>query len=127
MYKTILFDFDGTLVPSLDLWLQAFQYAIAQYGREIPEQTIIDRFYYRDYADVSAEFDFPSGEEMAKHVHDGIAVAYESAELFDDARKVLAAVGAAGMKTGLKTTTPQPQNDTTHNHQNNDNNNDTIV
>src|SRR3569833_3160246 len=109
MYKTILFDFDGTLVPSLDLWLQAFQYAIAQYGREIPEQTIIDRFYYRDYADVCAEFDFPSGEEMAKHVHDGIAVAYESAELFDDARKVLAAVGAAGMKTGLVTSAPRPQ------------------
>src|SRR3569833_4698900 len=101
MYKTILFDFDGTLVPSLDLWLQAFQYAIAQYGREIPEQTIIDRFYYRDYADVCAEFDFPSGEEMAKHVHDGIAVAYESAELFDDARKVLAAVGAVGLLSGL--------------------------
>jgi len=97
MYRTILFDFDGTLIPSLDLWLQAFQYAISQYGREIPEQTIIDRFYYRDYADVCAEFDFPSATEMERHVHDGIATAYETAVLFDHALDVLNAGRSAGL------------------------------
>jgi len=107
MYRTILFDFDGTLIPSLDLWLQAFQYAIAQYGRDIPEQTIIDRFYYRDYADVCAEFDFPDAAEMERHVHDGIATAYETAVLFDDALHVLDASRAAGMKTGLVTSSPR--------------------
>jgi pyrophosphatase PpaX len=109
MYRTILFDFDGTLVPSLDLWLQAFQYAISKYGREIPEQTIIDRFYYRDYADVCAEFEFPNAVEMEKHVHEGLTTAYEAAELFDDARQVLDAVRAAGMKTGLVTSSPRLQ------------------
>ena len=109
MYTTILFDFDGTLVPSLDLWLQAFQYAISQYGREIPEQTIIDRFYYRDYADVCAEFDFPNAADMERHVHDGIATAYETAVLFDDARHVLDATRAAGLKTGLVTSSPRPE------------------
>lgn len=109
MYRTILFDFDGTLVPSLELWLRAFQYAIAQYGREIPEQTIIDRFYYRDYSDVCAEFGFPSADELRDHVHDGLTIAYQSAELFDGARELLGAVKAAGMKTGLVTSSPRLQ------------------
>jgi pyrophosphatase PpaX len=109
MYSTLLFDFDGTLVPSLELWLQAFQYAVSQYGRDIPEQTIIDRFYYRDYVDVCAEFGFPSGEELRDHVHDGLTIAFTSAELFEGVKDLLAKARSTGKRVGLVTSSPRMQ------------------
>ena len=109
MYKTLLFDFDGTLVPSLELWLQAFQYALAQYDRELPEQTIIDRFYYREYVDICAEFDLPSGPDLREHVHDGLTIAFTKAELYDGVRAVLLTARAGGLRVGLVTTSPRMQ------------------
>jgi len=109
MYRTILFDFDGTLVPSLELWLQAFQYALAQYDRTLPDQTIIDRFYYREYADICAEFDLPSGPELRDHVHDGLTISFQKAGLYEGVQQLIESCRASDMKVGLVTTSPRLQ------------------
>lgn len=109
MYQTILFDFDGTLVPSLDLWLTSFQYAVSQYGREISAQTIIDRFYYRDPAEVCAEFDLREPDRFQAHVHDGLTKAYERVEVFEGAREVIGRTRSLGWKVGLVTSSPRKQ------------------
>lgn len=109
MYQTILFDFDGTLTPSLELWLQAFQYALRQYERELPEETIIRRFFYRDYHDVVQEFDLPSGPELERHVHDGLSLAFASPRLFPGVLDVLDFCRADGTTLGLVTSSPRKQ------------------
>lgn len=108
-YETILFDFDGTLTPSLELWLQAFQHALRQYERELPEETVIRRFFYRPYEDVAAEFGLPSGPELERHVHDGLTLAFAEPHLFPGVRDVLDFCREAGWKIGLVTSSPRSQ------------------
>lgn len=108
-YQTILFDFDGTLTPSLELWLQAFQYALWQYERELPEDTIIKRFFYRDYHDVVTEFGLPSGPELERHVHDGLTLAFAEPLLFPGVRDVLEFCREADLTLGLVTSSPRQQ------------------
>lgn len=107
MYRTLLFDFDGTLVPSLELWLQAFQYALRQYDRELPERTIIDRFYYREYDDICAEFGLPSGTELRDLVHEGLAITFETATPYDGVLPLIDAAREAGLNVGMVTTSPR--------------------
>ncbi len=109
MYNTVLFDFDGTLTPSLELWLQAFQYALRQYERELPEETIIQRFFYRDYHDVVKEFDLPSGPELERHVHDGLTLAFAEPRLFPGVRDVLDFCRGRNLTLGLVTSSPRKQ------------------
>ena len=107
--QTVLFDFDGTLTPSLELWLQAFQHALAQYAREVPEEIIIGRFFYRPFEDVAREFDLPSGEEFGAHVHAGLSRAFETPRLHPGVRDVLDFCRASGLARGLVTSSPRPQ------------------
>ncbi len=107
--QAVLFDFDGTLAPSLELWLQAFQYALARHERVVPEDTIIRRFFYRPYAQVAQEFALPSGEELEKHVHDGLTLAFGSITLYPGVRDVLHFCRQTGRATGLVTSSPRPQ------------------
>lgn len=57
MYRTILFDFDGTIVSSLELWLEGFRHAFSELGRDVPDSTIIERCFYRDGESLIAEFE----------------------------------------------------------------------
>ena len=109
MYDTLLFDFDGTLAPSLELWLQSFQYALGKAGRAVPEDVIIRRFFYREFDDVVQEFDLPSGAEFGQHVHDGLMTAFATVTLFPGARDVLHWCRAQGLAVGLVTSSPRPQ------------------
>ncbi len=108
-YQTILFDFDGTLTPSLELWLQAFQHALAHYERELPEKTIIQRFFYREYEEVADEFDLPSGPEFGRHVHEGLTLAFAAPQLYPGVRDVLEWCRASDIPLGLVTSSPRPQ------------------
>lgn len=108
-YHTILFDFDGTLTPSLELWLRAFQHALAQYERELPEETIIRRFFYRDPEDIAEEFGLPSGADFGRHVHDGLTLAFTAPQLFPGVRDVLDLCRHLGLSVGLVTSSPKLQ------------------
>jgi pyrophosphatase PpaX len=109
LYRTLLVDFDGTLTPSLTLWLEAFQYALAQLGRTVPDATIIQRFYYRPYDETAAEFDLGSGAEFERHVKDGLTKTLATAELFPGALEMLSAARELKMAVALVTSSPRPQ------------------
>ncbi len=109
MYDTILFDFDGTLVPSLELWLNSFQYALAQIGRTVPEDKILTRFFYREFDDVAHEFHLPSGKEFGAHVHDGLMDAFGTVQLYPGVRETLHWCRAQNLATALVTSSPRPQ------------------
>src|SRR5579872_6001300 len=109
MYRNILFDFDGTLVPSLDLWLKAFHYALGQMGRELPDRTIIEKFYFRDWDEISDEFALPSGEQLRTHVFDGLTIFFQQATTYDGAVDLISDLRRQGIRTGIVTTSPRLQ------------------
>lgn len=57
MYQTVLFDFDGTLVSSLEHWLAAYKHTFAKFGKNLSEEEIIEGAFYRDDAELVAKFD----------------------------------------------------------------------
>lgn len=111
--QTILFDFDGTLTPSLELWLQAFQHALARRERTVPEATIIQRFFYREFLDVVREFDLPDGDTFGAHVYDGLTLAFAAPRLWPGVRDVLDFCrDVLQIPLGLVTSSPRPQVET---------------
>lgn len=109
MFTTILLDFDGTLVSSLDLWLEAYHYAFHKYDRTVPDDTIIQRCFFRDYDLVCEEFALPKGISLQGDVSDGLMIAFEHAKLCPGTGEFLKLCRNAGKTLGLVTSAPAKQ------------------
>ncbi len=105
--KAALFDFDGTITPSLPLWIKAYHIALAQYGITTSDEDVVRRCFFRDWADVASEFAVCTGEEMRMAVGHGLQEAFASAELFPQARAVIEHCREHGMQTALVTSSPR--------------------
>ena len=103
MYETILFDFDGTLTPSLDIWLQSFHYALKKYGQQHSDEHVIKYCFYRSFADVASDFGIPDGEELRGHVYTGLETGFTQAVAVSGAREFIEACLRANITTGLVT------------------------
>lgn len=113
MYSAILFDFDGTLTPSLELWVRAFEYALAIYDIELDEADIVRRCFNQDYPIVAEELGIASWQEFAGHIETGLAQAFaESARLFPMVEELLASCKQAGLATALVTSASRNQVET---------------
>jgi pyrophosphatase PpaX len=75
-YSTILFDFDGTLTSSLPLWVQAFQFTLAQFDIHLDGDDIIRTCFYRDWETIVADFQLPSVAEFTRLMHVGLEEAF---------------------------------------------------
>lgn len=102
-YSTILFDFDGTLTPSLPLWLRAYSYALEQYGIHEPAENIIKECFYKPWKYVVARYELPSEADFARHVHEGLEVAFADALLFDGVATAVETMRSKGAKLGIVT------------------------
>lgn len=89
-YSTILFDFDGTLTPSLPLWVRAFQYTFAQFGTQLSEAEVIKSCFYRLWEHLVEEFKLPCAIEFTQHMKKGLEDAFEDAELFPGVSEIIA-------------------------------------
>ncbi len=89
LYKTILFDFDGTLVPSLDFWLDGFKYAFGKLGIDVSESVIIDRCFYRKGQEIVREFNLECSDTFWRLTAESLAVSYATPTLFPGAQEVL--------------------------------------
>lgn len=107
MYSTILFDFDGTLTASLDLWLQAYRFAFAELGQAISDEVIVQRCFYRAFEEVVVEFSLPSKVQFAELVQLGLWEAFEHAKLFTGVREVLEYCRNEKFKLGIVTSSPR--------------------
>lgn len=102
-YTTILFDFDGTLTPSLPLWQRAFQYAFEKYGHNMSGEEVISKCFYRSWHDIVSKFELPSVGEFSAHVHTGLEEAFADAYLFDGVAAVLEHFREKDMKLAIVT------------------------
>lgn len=101
-YSTVLFDFDGTLTNSLELWLQSFHYAFAQFDKKHTDDVVIKQCFYRSLKDVSADFLVPE-EEFRVHLQTGLWNAFENPDLFEGVLETLESIKKIGAKIGLVT------------------------
>lgn len=111
--KGILFDFDGTLVPNLDLADMRRQIAAMASAAGVPDE-VFEGLYIVEIIEASHAWliEQPSvGTSIAnqyaaashQRIHDIEMEAAESTELFDDARRVLMKLRSAGYKLGIVT------------------------
>lgn len=105
--RAALFDFDGTLAPSLPLWMRAYHIALAKFGIAISDEDVLQRCFFRDWADVAADFGVCTGEQMRDEVGRGLQEAFASAELFPQARAIVEHCREHGMQTALVTSSPR--------------------
>ncbi|MEY2854424.1 MAG: putative phosphatase [Pseudomonadota bacterium] len=107
-YRTALFDFDGTLTPSLPLWVKAFRIAIERHGIVMTDEEVIQKCFFRDWSDIAAELKIGSGDRLRDLVtHEGLREAFAEAELFPLAKAVIEHCRAHGMQTALVTSAPK--------------------
>jgi pyrophosphatase PpaX len=107
MYNTILFDFDGTLAPSLQLWVEAYQYAaMATGGLELTEETVLEKCFFRSFLDVAVSLGLPPEAGFAKQMEVGLELGFASDRLalFPKVGEMLESCKQAGFTLGIVTT-----------------------
>lgn len=103
MFRTVLFDFDGTLVPSLDFWLDGFKYAFDKLGVGVTEEEIIERCFYKKDVEIVEAFKLNSVESFWKHTEESLSRSYATPTLFPGVREVLGHCRDNNITVGLVT------------------------
>lgn len=106
-YRAVLFDFDGTLAPSLPLWLKGYQIALGQLGLTLADEEVLRRCFFRDWTDVAEDLDVCSPQELERHVRAGVQQAFATAMLFPLARSLVEHCRFHGLQTALVTSSPR--------------------
>jgi pyrophosphatase PpaX len=103
----VLFDFDGTLAPSLPLWLQAYHIALSRFGLTLSDAEVLRRCFFRDWSDVAADLGVCSEPELKAAVDAGLQQAFAEAALFPGVRAMIERCRDRGIKTALVTSSPR--------------------
>ncbi|HMN44164.1 MAG TPA: HAD family hydrolase [Povalibacter sp.] len=106
-FHAALFDFDGTLTPSLPLWVSAYQLALGSFGIEASDEEVLGSCFFRDYADVAAHYGRFDAAQLEVQVDAGLRTAFLRAELFPLARPVVEHCRDHGLRTALVTSSPR--------------------
>jgi len=105
--QSVLFDFDGTLAPSLPLWLEAYHLALGKFGVSMTDADVLRRCFFRDWDVIAEEFGVCSTDEIRVAVGEGLQTAFASAALFPQARSLIERCREHGLQTALVTSSPR--------------------
>jgi len=106
-YRAVLFDFDGTLAPSMPLWVKSYRMALGQYRIVLTDEEILQRCFFRDWNEIVTEFGLGSATEFAARVDESLRIAFLEAELFPLARRLVEHCRRHGLQTALVTSSPR--------------------
>lgn len=102
-----LFDFDGTLAPSLPLWLKAYHIALGRFGIQLSDAEVLKRCFFRDWDVIASDFGSFTGEQLQIEIGHGLQEAFATAELFPQARALVEHCREHGLRTALVTSSPR--------------------
>jgi beta-phosphoglucomutase-like phosphatase (HAD superfamily) len=105
LYRAALFDFDGTLVPSLPIWLDSYRAAMHRFDCLLSEEEVIRHCFYRDWDVIASQFAIEDVEALRHLVETGVRDTLGSSELFPLALPLIRRCRELGMQTALVTTT----------------------
>jgi HAD superfamily hydrolase (TIGR01509 family) len=106
-YRAVLFDFDGTLTPSLPLWVRAYHIALRNFGVDLDDAQVIRRCLFKDWHVVAQDLDLPSGEAVRIQVDLGLREAFLDAALFPIVLPLIDHCRTHGLQTALVTSSPR--------------------
>jgi pyrophosphatase PpaX len=102
-YDTFLFDWDGTLARTLELWIEQLGRQYRNYGLQVSQKDIV-----RGFGDLKApvKHGLPAHllSEMQEAVNDGVRGKLQDVALFDDAERMLRHLKEQGKQVALITT-----------------------
>lgn len=104
--RTIIFDWDGTLARTLDLWVEGYHAAFAKRGLRYSTEVVIAEFFHEHHKVAARHpgLDFHNvADEARTHVRDGIG----SVALYEGAAQALGHVKAQGLSLALVTSSPR--------------------
>lgn len=104
MIKAALFDFDGTLVDTLGLYVKAYDMALKKFGFQWSEKEIGQRCFGRKEEEICKDIGIPDKtDEFKKAYFDGVDIFSKEAKLFDDALKTVDFLREKKIKTAIVT------------------------
>jgi pyrophosphatase PpaX len=103
MYKNIFFDFDGTLAPSLEFWLKAYQRSLSHYQITLSDEGVVANCFYRPYSEITRNFGIECKIEFAEIMDRYLTEMYMEVSLFPSVRENLESLKAGGLKLALVT------------------------
>lgn len=105
--RAVLFDFDGTLAPTLPLWIRSYHVALKHYQITLTDAEVLRTCFFRDWTDITAELGLGSAVEFEARVDAALHRLFLDAELFPLARPVVEHCRAHGLQTALVTSSPR--------------------
>ena len=100
-YKYILFDWDGTLAKTLDVWFYAEKDHLKQYGIEIDDRDLIKSFGDWEFG---KKLGIKDNDKFIKELVEDVDQRLKSVELYEDVFKLLEIVRSNKLKTAIVTT-----------------------
>lgn len=110
--RAVLFDFDGTLAPSLPLWLEAYHIALRTFSLRLTDAEVLRRCFFRDWTEVAADLGVCTALELQAQVDRGLQQSFAAAALFPLARHIIERCRERGLRTALVTSSPRRLIDT---------------
>jgi pyrophosphatase PpaX len=105
--EAVLFDFDGTLTPSLPLWLEAYHIALRTFSVTLTDAEVLRRCFFRDWVDVAADLGVCTAAQLQVEVARGLTQSFASVALFPLARDIIERCREQGLRTALVTSSPR--------------------
>ena len=91
MYKAIIFDFDGTLVDTLPLYVEAYRDALEKFEFHFEDRKIAETCFGKKEENICANLNISDKvDEFRRLYFQGVEEQFENVKLFDDAFDTLA-------------------------------------
>lgn len=100
-YKYILFDWDGTLAKTLDVWFYAEKDHLKQYGIEIPDRDLVKSFGDWNFG---KKLGIKDNDKFISELVEDVGQRLKSVELYENVVNLLEDVRSKGIKTAIVTT-----------------------
>jgi HAD superfamily hydrolase (TIGR01549 family) len=104
MYSAILFDFDGTLADTLDLYIKAYDIALKKFGFVFDSNEIVKKCFGKTEQDVCNDLGILNKtQEFRDSYYEAIDKLFKNAELFEPTQSIVKYCHDKGLKVGIIT------------------------
>lgn len=101
MLKAIIYDFDGVLVDSLPLHLEAYNYALSKFGIQTKREEIIDKCFNKLDTVAARNFGIKDVQKFSQYYLLGITRAFKHITLYQNVISTLKGITALNIPIGI--------------------------